>query len=282
MSLIAIKQHYRVISEHRRIPFKSHNVSCLHQFVPDQASKMTLLNSVLCLALLCGLCVGIPSPVPGAPRTITSEAELTELRHNVTTQLEKLNAENGTQFELVQIYRATRQVVAGVLYKIFAEIKENNTHIVNCTMSLLENTDDSITFRIDCGLKSDQAETITKPNCGCGGLFPLTNETLHILQPKVTEAFRQLREKYKDFDLYLKSIPFGMGHIVSGMRYLLIIEATRQMHYVEPCQADIWEKSWENFFEVKLTCSRKFYEIVLAVNPIVPSPLIPSSPVAPQ
>ena len=141
-------------------------------------------------------------------------------------------------------------------------------------MSLLKNADNSITFRIECGLKSDQAETTTERNYVPGGLFPLTNKTLHILQPRVTEAFTQLSIKYQDFGLHLKSIPNGMGQNVNGVRYLLIIETTNQLLFVEPCLADIWEKSWENFFEVKLTCGRKTYEIV--VPPVIPPiPLIP-------
>ncbi|XP_055309719.1 uncharacterized protein LOC129573342 [Sitodiplosis mosellana] len=232
---------------------------------------MTVLNFVVCFALLYGLCV---AGIPGAPRPITDETKLTELRNSVTTHMSKLSGQqNGAQLEFIKIHTATSQTVAGSLYKIIAEINENN-QIVNCTVSLWEKPwENFVKLDVECGeepkrtygWRSDQAETTTEqlPLRVFGGFSPLSEEALADLHPKVTESFTQLGKKHDDFDLIVKRILSGKSQVVAGTRYVLTVEATNPKDEVKTCEADIWEKTWENFFRVQLKCQEKDYEIHL-------------------
>ncbi|XP_055309689.1 uncharacterized protein LOC129573320 [Sitodiplosis mosellana] len=96
---------------------------------------------------------------------------------------------------------------------------------------------------------------------GFGGFSPLSEKALADLHPNVTESFKQLGKKHDDFDLIAKRILSGKSQVVAGTRYVLTVEATNLKGEVKTCEADIWEKTWENFFLVKLKCQEKDYEI---------------------
>lgn len=129
---------------------------------------MCKLNFVLCLTILCGLAAS--ERILGGPQPVTDATELAELRQNVMNHLKNLGAQpNGAHLEFVKFHRATSKVVAGVLYEISAEIKENNQN-VNCTLDLWEKSwQDFVKLNIECGEEkrkyewtSDQTEPSTK------------------------------------------------------------------------------------------------------------------------
>lgn len=238
---------------------------------------MTKLNFVLCLTLLCGM--GASVSVPGAPKQITDEAKLTELRHNITTHLSKLGAQaNGAQLEFVKLHTATSKVVAGILYELFAEINENNKH-VNCTISLWEKPwENFVKFDIECGEEkrkyqwSSEQESSTDlppppPGFGVfGGFSPLSEKSLQDMHPRLTSSFNEWGKDHEEFDLIVKRVISGKSQVVAGTRYVLTIEAANPKDEIKTCEADIWEKSWENFFQVKLTCdNQKNYQLLTKV-----------------
>lgn len=66
--------------------------------------------------------------VPGGKQPVTDQVKLGEIRQTLSTHLKKLDGQaSGGNLELVQTHFVTSQVVAGVLYDIFAEINENKT-----------------------------------------------------------------------------------------------------------------------------------------------------------
>ncbi|XP_055297206.1 uncharacterized protein LOC129565908 [Sitodiplosis mosellana] len=230
---------------------------------------MIKLNFVLYLSLLCGFCVSIP----GGVTPITDESTLTELRNKFTIHLKKLNAqENGAQLEFVKLHQATVQVIAGLLYKMNVELNENNIN-VNCAASLLEQQwTNFVEFDVECGSdderkrkygwSSDQTETTIEQLLKTGGFSPLNKKSLAGLHPKLTHSFIELGKIHKEFDLTVKRILSGKSQVVAGTRYMIAVEAANPNNEVITCEADIWEKTWENFFQIKLTCQGKSYEII--------------------
>lgn len=228
---------------------------------------MIKLSVVLCLSLLCGFCVSIP----GGMTPITDEATLTELQNKITTYLEKFKSqENDEQLKLDTLKTAAYQVVAGLLYEINAEFNENNK-IVNCVVSILEQPwRNFFKLTVKCGEEderertyewtSDEADTTTEQLPG--GFTALDEKSLAELHPKLTNSFIKLRKMDQEFDWTLQRILSGKSQVVAGTRYTLTVEATNSNDEVELCEADIWERTWENFYHVKLTCQGKGYEII--------------------
>lgn len=231
---------------------------------------MAVLNFVLSISLLCGLSAGLS--LKGAPQPLTDEAKLTELRNSVTTHLRRLGGEpNGAQLELLRLHSATSQTVAGSLYKILAELNENS-QTVNCTLSLWEKPwENFIKFDVECGDDEPKRTygfidpiilTTSAPFCaGCPS--QISEESLKDFHPRIVESFTKLGSKYDDFDLVVKRIVSGTSQVVAGARYVLNVEATNPKEEVKTCVADIWDKPWEHFYQVKLTCKEKDYEIHL-------------------
>lgn len=92
----------------------------------------------LCLTLLS--IFSIISTASGSYNTvsITDEAELANLSRKVSFYLEEINKKGGKeQLELVRFHSATLQLASGQLYKMYAEINENNTP-VDCDIGLWE------------------------------------------------------------------------------------------------------------------------------------------------
>lgn len=112
---------------------------------------------VLCLALLGVFGVHADDDeagynLPGGNFHITDEKEISELTEQVTEHLAKIGAnDNSTNLEFVRIHSAIYRIVAGTLYEVNAEIKENDTP-VNCTISFWEKPWlDFVKFDVNCG-----------------------------------------------------------------------------------------------------------------------------------
>lgn len=94
-----------------------------------------------------------------------------------------------------------------------------------------------------------------------GGSSNLAEQDLLELHPKLAHSFVKLGEKHTEFDLVIEKILSGTVQTVAGSRYLLNIQAKNKKQETKMCEADVWEKLWENFFQVKLTCQDKHYTI---------------------
>lgn len=78
------------------------------------------------------------SNIAGGSIRITDQAELDDLKEKVVTHLKKLGAsENGANLEFVRIKSAEKQVVAGSLWRLVAEINENNAQ-TDCAIKIWE------------------------------------------------------------------------------------------------------------------------------------------------
>lgn len=95
-----------------------------------------------------------------------------------------------------------------------------------------------------------------------GGLVELSEQEKNGLHPKLSHSFSEFGKANNEFEYGFKSIIGGKKQTVAGTRYEVKIEAEKKNNKVEICNADIWEKLWENnFFRVKLACPEKEYTI---------------------
>lgn len=103
--------------------------------------------------------------VPGGKQPATDQVKLGEIRQTLSTHLKKLDGQaSGGNLELVQTHFVTSQVVAGVLYDIFAEINENKKP-VNCTVSLWEKPwMDFVKLDIECGAENRKYAYASHPD----------------------------------------------------------------------------------------------------------------------
>lgn len=95
-----------------------------------------------------------------------------------------------------------------------------------------------------------------------GGFTDLDENDLLELHPKLVNSFVQLGEKHpNEFDLIVKRIISGKSQVVAGTRYMVNVQAENSKNETKNCEAEIWEKLWENFFQVKLKCQDKHFTI---------------------
>lgn len=129
-----------------------------------------------------------------------------------------------------------------------------------------------------------------------GGLSGISPETIKELSPKLAHAFDELRKTYPNqFILTLSRILSGKEQIVAGTRYLLVVEVNTN-NQIQQCEAVVWEKLWENFFQLELKCPGSSYSIAtssssatqpqlpqMVYTPFVPVIVhpVPIQPVAP-
>lgn len=114
-----------------------------------------------------------------------------------------------------------------------------------------------------CGLSAtdDYTEDISDDVPILGGSSDLDEIELQELHRKLTLSWAKLGEKNKEFDLIYKGIKDGTSQTVAGTRYELNIIVENLKKEQKPCEADIWEKLWENFFQIKLRCQEKHYSV---------------------
>lgn len=204
--------------------------------------------------------------LPGGRTPITDETKLISLKDKMVTHLPRLDTgENADPLEIVRIHTATSQVVAGPLYEIFAEMKENK-NLVNCTISLWEKpwVEDFIRLTVECGeekrkyqFASGKDDRRRKRQISFGGFNNLSENGAKELHPKLTAAFDQLKTQKPDFDLTFKRVVSGKYQVVSGTIYQVIVEATNQANEVKTCEADILENLHDEFDRVELKCGNQ-------------------------
>lgn len=94
-----------------------------------------------------------------------------------------------------------------------------------------------------------------------GGSDDLDDNERQDLHRKLTLSWPKLGEKHKGFNLIYKGINDGTSQTVAGTRYQLNVTVENLKKERKSCDADIWEKLWENFFRIELTCEDKHYAI---------------------
>lgn len=220
---------------------------------------------VLCLLGIFGATF---AQVPGGKTPITDQAKLGEIRQTLSTHLKKLDGQaSGGNLELVQTHYITSQVVAGVLYDVLAEIKENNTP-VNCTISLWEKPwMDFVKLDLECGDEKRKYAYASHPEGsrrkrqfgGFGGFQDLSAAGLEELKPKLTTAFTQLSSTHDDFDLTFKHLESGKYQVVAGTNYELKVKGTPKANANEEklCDVEISENLKDEFVRVSAKCEHK-------------------------
>lgn len=222
---------------------------------------------VLCLSLLC-IFGATFAQVPGGKRPVTDQAKQDEIRQTLSQHLKKLDGQaSGGNLELVQTHYITSQVVAGVLYDVLAEIKENNTP-VNCTISLWEKPwMDFVKLDLECGdekrkygYASHPEETRRKRQIGgFGGFQDMSEAGLNELKPKLATTFTQLSSTHDDFDLTLKHLESGKYQVVAGTIYQVKAKATPKANANEEklCDVEVLQNLQGVFDQVTVKCEHK-------------------------
>lgn len=90
--------------------------------------------------------------IPGGKFRITDEKEIKDLEQKVVTHLKKLSeTENGPNLEFVRTRSAEYQVVAGMIWRLVAEVNENKA-ATDCKIEIWEKPWlDFVKMDVECG-----------------------------------------------------------------------------------------------------------------------------------
>lgn len=222
---------------------------------------------VLCATLL-GIFGASFAQVAGGKQPVTDQVKLGEIRQTISKHLKKLDGQaSGGNLELVQTHYVTSQVVAGVLYDVFAELKENDTP-VNCTINLWEKPwMDFVKLDLECGDEKRKYAYASHPEGsrrkrqfgGFGGFQDLSEAGLNDLKSKLPTAFSHLSSKHDDFDLTFKHLESGQYQVVAGTNYQLKVKAAPSSNANDEklCDVEISENLKGEFVLVKAKCDHK-------------------------
>lgn len=217
---------------------------------------------LLCVSLLgiFDICFAeVVELVAGGKNIIQDEKRLHELSQSIREHLRKLSGQaQGGNLELIQLHSATSQLVTGVLYDAFAELRENSV-IVNCSISLWEKPwEKFIKLDVECGKEKRKYAYATQPvdsknHQALGGFQEISNDGLKELFPKLTATFDQLSREHSDFNVSLKRIVNGKYQVVAGSHYVLHVDVAREAN-VHQCEVDILENLQSEFDRVDVAC----------------------------
>ncbi|XP_005182863.1 sarcocystatin-A [Musca domestica] len=82
----------------------------------------------------------------GCVTTVTDDKGLERATNTLNNSLKKLAAGEGPHYKLVKINSATSQVIRGHLFRINADLEDENGHTKTCDIKIIEFTDVNITF----------------------------------------------------------------------------------------------------------------------------------------
>ncbi|XP_061395046.1 sarcocystatin-A-like [Musca vetustissima] len=85
-------------------------------------------------------CLGCPSPVGDEKGTHDATEALKD-------SLKKFAAGEGPFYTIGKIHKATTQVIRGHLYKINADLVDQNNHTKNCDIEIISFKDVTVTFK---------------------------------------------------------------------------------------------------------------------------------------
>lgn len=95
----------------------------------------------------------------------------------------------------------------------------------------------------------------------CGGLSNLSEKEITELHPTLVHLFNELNKNHDEFDLLVKRIVGGQRQTVAGTRYVITVETLNAKNEIQICEAEIWEKLWEDFLQIKLKCQENEYSL---------------------
>lgn len=75
-------------------------------------------------------------PMPGGSLPIPKN-EFTHLGKLISSELDDFNKKENTNYKFIRVVSGTYQVVAGLLYKVKAEVEENNSKRMTCEFEIL-------------------------------------------------------------------------------------------------------------------------------------------------
>lgn len=236
---------------------------------------MANLIVVLCLTLLCGIC-GSASFIPGGPRPLTEEWELTDLAGNLTEHLKKAGSENGTNLEFIKILSATSKVVAGRLFNVRAGIYENSTE-TNCTIELWEKPwENFVKIDVECGHEEDEPrkygwasdqqhiEHLPQGFGGFGAFAQASQKELTDLHPLLDSLFTEYAKSNAGFDEKLTEIVSGESQSVAGTVYKLVIKTENPQKDVKTWNAKVVQNLKGRIVEIELTSQDKHHLLTVA------------------
>ncbi|XP_073820260.1 sarcocystatin-A-like [Musca autumnalis] len=93
----------------------------------------------------------------GCVTDVSDERGLERAKNAVLRSLNKLDAGDGPHYKLVKINSASSQVVRGHLFRINADLVDDENNTVTCDISIVEFTDVNITF--NCPGKQEVSRT---------------------------------------------------------------------------------------------------------------------------
>lgn len=193
--------------------------------------------------------------------TPLSDADAEELRKNVTDAFVQLAAEGTHQLELKDMHGATRQVVAGTLYKFNAKIGKNGDE-KTCQIEVWDKPWlDFYQVTIDCGSdkkivfnkKQSQAKRSARKKRGfVGGATPVSDDIVEELRKNVTEAFVQLASE-GTHQLELKNMQAATKQVVAGILYKFSANIGKNGDE-KTCDLEVWDRPWLDFYQVTIAC----------------------------
>lgn len=197
--------------------------------------------------------------LPGGA-TPLSDADAQVLRKNVTDAFVQLAAEGTHQLELKDMHGATKQVVAGTLYKFNANIGKNGDEKA-CEIEAWDKPWlDFFQITIDCGEdekivfnKKIQAERLARKKRGfVGGPTPVSDAIAAELRKNVSEAFVQLASD-GTHQLELKNMQGATKQVVAGILYKFNANIGKNGDE-RACDLEVWDKPWLDFYQITIAC----------------------------
>lgn len=217
----------------------------LEVLVIIQNIKMAVLKlSILLLAVCCSVYSIENLKIKGGKKEFTNEEDLNNLIKNMTMCLKKMSEQDNTVLEFVRHHTATHQVVAGTLYDMFAEIKENGVQ-KNCSMSLHERPWlDYIDCRMNCGEDSKKYQWLSEAakrekRSIPGGFTEISSDKLQTYHGKLSPYFVQLTA-IKGTSFELIHIIRGKSQVVAGSHHVITAEVNKA-NESKTCTIDLWE-----------------------------------------
>ncbi|XP_055678765.1 putative cysteine proteinase CG12163 isoform X2 [Lutzomyia longipalpis] len=244
---------------------------CMENVFPE-TTKLCAIEATLCndksLKLKKTICKPIPEKksrekrgnVPGG----VNEIDLNDLKDEshplhdlVRESLAGLSEkENGASYSFVRINSATKQVVAGMLYKVNLDVKDSNAKEVQCNLRIWERAWLNPSKEIDFDCNNSKKFKFTRARRSVddaeqphpvlvGGPTPIDVDN----DDKVKELVRNSLVSFNEQDgnsFELHRIVAATKKVVAGVLYEIKAEfrSTGESKEIVTCNLSVWERPW--------------------------------------
>lgn len=204
--------------------------------------------------------------VKGGQRVISSSDELAELESKLVATLTHLSQqEGGAKLELKKLKTASRQTVAGTKYTIEAELSSPE-ETTDCTVTIVEqlwlDKEESEVTCADKVYKVSKSVTRTRRQIPGGPNQP-SEETVKELQTKIVEDLNKLKDQQNGEHFEFVKINNVIERLAAGPIWEGEVElSSKKTNQNHNCGIFVWEQSWINFRETKITCGEKTFRMV--------------------